>query len=76
MSDVRGNEDLARLRAASAVHAGVDANHAVERPRRTPKGQVESFGDRRVCATIGCGTVLSRYTRKTACGVHDGGGRA
>ena len=74
----QSNEASARLRAASAVHDGVDANHAVDRgevpangPRRAGRGHRASFGEDRVCARNGCETRLSRYNRKALCSVHE-----
>jgi len=55
---------------------GAEVGHlgaAPEAPTRvrSRKGQVNSYGDGRVCGWRGCATQLSRYNKTVLCSVHD-----
>ena len=87
MERANANEVLARSRAARSVHGGQGADFTSQPrvdvpveptvpadgvPRRTGRGHLMSFGEGRVCATVGCKTRLSRYNDHTLCAEHDG----
>jgi hypothetical protein len=49
-------------------------NTDIEAPgqrRRTGKGHVDSYGEGRVCAALGCTTELSKYNSGIVCSLHD-----